>query len=294
MNVTYGPSTGALSDTETLQSCLENRLRVRLEGTGSTMFQTTLKHWVTRSGRRIFAQRAWAVRISGAGFGSWPTPAANEYEHAADGQALLERRENLRAQKINGNGFGLTLGIAVQTAAWPTPCVPNGGRISSNKHDMNKHLDGTKAQIGLENAVSNALLGRQAWLAGWKTPTAGCVGKGGAQNPEKRMEGGHVVDLQDQATLASWPAVPDAMDAALHLNLVPDLLSLMDSGATQVGFYADRSGVVVIPVGGPLNPEHSRWLMGYRAEVGSCGATAMQSIRTSRRGSSKRTAKRAE
>jgi hypothetical protein len=288
------------------------------------MFQTTLKHWVTRSGRRIFAQRAWAVRISGAGFGSWPTPAANEYEHAADGQALLERRENLRAQKINGNGFGLTLGIAVQTAAWPTPCVPNGGRISSNKHDMNKHLDGTKAQIGLENAVrlsawatpaardhtdgieganqlfrdersaSNALLGRQAWLAGWKTPTAGCVGKGGAQNPEKRMEGGHVVDLQDQATLASWPAVPDAMDAALHLNLVPDLLSLMDSGATQVGFYADRSGVVVIPVGGPLNPEHSRWLMGYRAEVGSCGATAMQSIRTSRRGSSKRTAKRAE
>ena len=199
MNGTYGPSTGALSGTETLQSCLENRLRVRLEGTGSTMFQTTLKHWVTKSGRRIFAQRARAVRISGAGFGSWPTP------RSIDGEK------------------------------------------------------GARTQSGVEAEVARK---------------------------------GHLDELPSVASLSSWPAVPDAMDAALLLNLVPDLLSLMDSGATQVGFYADRSGVVVISVGGPLNPEHSRWLMGYPAELGCCGATAMQSIRTSRRGSSKRTAKR--
>lgn len=38
-----------------------------------------------------------------------------------------------------------------------------------------------------------------------------------------------------------------------------------------------------------LNPDLSRWLMGYRAGWGSCGATAMLSSRKSRRTSSKRT-----
>ena len=37
--------------------------------------------------------------------------------------------------------------------------------------------------------------------------------------------------------------------------------------------------------GDPLNPEHSRWLMGYPVAWGSCGATAMQSCRRSRRSS---------
>src|SRR5690606_14725184 len=40
---------------------------------------------------------------------------------------------------------------------------------------------------------------------GWRTPTAGHKAKGGAQCPEKRLAGGHTVDLQDQVRLASWP-----------------------------------------------------------------------------------------
>jgi hypothetical protein len=36
---------------------------------------------------------------------------------------------------------------------------------------------------------------------------------------------------------------------------------------------------------GVLNPEHSRWLMGFPAAWGSCGATAMQSCRSSRQSS---------
>ena len=40
-----------------------------------------------------------------------------------------------------------------------------------------------------------------------------------------------------------------------------------------------------------LNPNLSRWLMGYPAEWDSCGATAMQSCRKSRRSSSERSPK---
>lgn len=42
---------------------------------------------------------------------------------------------------------------------------------------------------------------------------------------------------------------------------------------------------------GQLNPEFSRWLMGYPAAWGSCGATAMQSCRKSPRRLSKRAGK---
>jgi hypothetical protein len=48
----------------------------------------------------------------------WPTPSANNYEQK-DLDALLERRARIKAEKKNGNGFGLTLGNAVRMI--PTP-----------------------------------------------------------------------------------------------------------------------------------------------------------------------------
>lgn len=41
---------------------------------------------------------------------------------------------------------------------------------------------------------------------------------------------------------------------------------------------------------GVLNPDHSRWLMGFPVEWGCCGVMAMQSFHPSRRNSSKRAA----
>ncbi len=45
---------------------------------------------------------------------------------------------------------------------------------------------------------------------------------------------------------------------------------------------------------GVLSPEHLRWLMGFPAEWGYCGATAMQSCQKSRKPSSRRTSKSVE
>lgn len=47
----------------------------------------------------------------------WPTPSAN-FVTEQDFDAWRERRERLKAEHKNGNGFGLTLSMAVQDAAY--------------------------------------------------------------------------------------------------------------------------------------------------------------------------------
>src|ERR1700747_1999911 len=93
---------------------------------------------------------------------------------------------------------------------WPTPNCPNGGRVISEEQLLTgKRADGTKVQIGLENAAS---------LAGWPTPDA--YARGGPQDPEKRKAGGHSVNLQDTATLAGWtpPTTRDWKDSGADIK----------------------------------------------------------------------------
>ena len=59
----------------------------------------------------------------------WPTPAANEYE-TRDSDRMLQRREEIKAKGINGNGFGLTLGMLV---GWRAIA---GGRDSEERERM--------------------------------------------------------------------------------------------------------------------------------------------------------------
>ena len=200
MNVTYGPSTGALSGTETLQSCLESRLRARLEGTGSTMFQTTLKHWVTKSGRRIFAQRARAVRTSGAGFGSWPTSQAHDDRERGNTMA-------------DHHYFAHDLSNAATMCAWPT---------SSSEGDTSGggNADQAMKTKRLSGAAKASILRHTAMLAGWATPAANefeqkdmeALMKRRAACKESTGHGnGFGLTLGNQVQLAGWqtPNVPN-------------------------------------------------------------------------------------
>lgn len=97
-------------------------------------------------------------------------------------------------------------------------------------------------------------LGRQANLAGWVSPTAQDHSRGSL--PKRPQDTG--VPLSQQV-VAMQPA------------------RLTTSGEMLIGCCAGMDS------GGALNPEHSRWLMGYPKEWSSCADTAMQSYPKSRR-----------
>ena len=89
----------------------------------------------------------------------WPTP--NAGAHNISDTNWEERRERIKAEKKNGNGFGLTLGMAATLTGWGTP----------------KPSDAKEGRNLSENVPVDAILGRQALLS--TAPTE----KRGALNP---------------------------------------------------------------------------------------------------------------
>lgn len=100
------------SPSAALQSCLENRLRVRLEGRGSTIYAHKWKHWDMPSGLPILARRASVRRMSAKDYTlvlyGWGTPSARDHKDGSSGG------------KVPINGL---LGRQVWTAGWGTPLV---------------------------------------------------------------------------------------------------------------------------------------------------------------------------
>jgi hypothetical protein len=140
----------------------------------------------------------------------------------------------------------VTLVDAVR-AAWPAPTLNDTtGTYPSSEHSKLKNIA----------------------MRSWNTPRATDGSKGGPN-----QSGG---SLPNDVKFG-W-ATPAAQEA----------------GGTPEQFLARKEGVCGVSLtslslqaqtasGGQLNPALSRWLMGYPEEWDSCGATAMQSSRKSRR-----------
>lgn len=76
-------------------------------------------------GGELFSHPTWEPHtVESACSSLLPTPTANNYE--CDPEVFLPRRERLKAKHMNGNGFGLTLGMAVRLL--PTPQARDGSR----------------------------------------------------------------------------------------------------------------------------------------------------------------------
>lgn len=187
---TYGPGLFDSSASDALSWSLASRFQAKTASRGSILYEVTWKARVTPAGHRIPAQRASARHISvnvSTGALCWmtgrPTCAARDHKSGAARPATLEanarplsevavlagwpttQQRDYRSGMENwvtgekSEGRSKDLNDWVMLAGWATPNVPNGGRISGNKEDIGKKLNGTKAQIGLENQARLAIFG---------------------------------------------------------------------------------------------------------------------------------------
>lgn len=164
-------------------------------------------------------------------------------------------------------------------APWPTPCTQDGPHGGPNQGA--DRLPGAAALSGWPTpttrdwkdgaadgtALPKGLLGRVAWeakgpapITGWPTPCATDGSKADATAPVvwRRLMAGRQISASMAARLVG-PA---------RLTADGQMLTGSDAGTAD---------------GGRLNPEHSRWLMGYPGAWDDCGATVMPSSRKSRK-----------
>lgn len=167
-----------------LSYALASRYRRLTDSLGSTLFELTWMTRVTPAGFSIPAQRASEPRTEGSVFIGWPTPNAGP-QNLVDSR-WEKRREALREKHINGNGFGLNLGMATSLASWPTPQLSDttgGGQA--------KRSDG------------RANLNDFVMLASWPTP--GSNEGSGKMRPSREATNRTTGYLAEMATLTSWP-----------------------------------------------------------------------------------------
>lgn len=269
-----------------LQSSLENKLRVRLSMTGSTLYTLTWKPWVTPSGVSRSRLRASVRRISETATTGWPTPGAAVIEHKSKPPIIGNRKPTDPQISLAD--------VAYHLAAWTTPTT----RDHKDTGEVKPRVEGLNTVFGLRADQ----LGRQAVLAGWPTPLVSDAIKGGLVNP--RQNG---MALPETVALlrfdpAGWPT-PQARDGDPNGRTATPETSMkrIAQGRRNLDEMAQITRPARLTVtgemltgsdagmesGGQLNPAHSRWLMGLPPEWCDCAVTAMQSMPKRRKPGSK-------
>ena len=184
----------------------------------------------------------------------WPTPSANQFEQ--NPEVWEARRQRNLANGYNGNGQGATLDIAAHLAGWPTPTALHRPRTPET---MAK-----SAAFRKRNANQNTVplyLEEAARLAGWATPNAAdsWTPPYATENTMRRGD--------PNGTLRSTSG-----------SLAKDVVMLVLGQTPSASPSSTESG-------GVLNPELSRWLMGFPEEWGNYAPTATPSSRKSQRNS---------
>ena len=180
---TFGHTGSTLSRSAALATSLENRLRQKTDGLGSTLYNLTWKHWDLPSGRQICALRASVRRTSVKGSGSllngWPTPAARDHKDTGDlSNSMIRKDGKVRDDTVPRQAF---------MVGWGTPTTQDAARGAKDPRPWDKGVP----------------LSQQMALSGWPTPNTNNT-KGAYQDPNKvlaRRAAGRQSNLQDYARI---------------------------------------------------------------------------------------------
>jgi hypothetical protein len=171
ISVTYGPHGSGSYASAALTSALANRLRVKTDLLGSTLFRLTWKERATPSGRQIPALRASGHHKSDSDCTSWPTPKAQHSQGGRNPETVLADL------KRNNRETAHRLDDAAALAGWNTPTSPS--KTGTHQSGNNRYVSHVRNLVGwatptsrdwkdgatsLENTPVNSLLGRQVLL----------------------------------------------------------------------------------------------------------------------------------
>jgi hypothetical protein len=222
----------------------------------------------------------------------WATPDASAMNLGEGLETWDARQVKNKAKHKNGNGAGMPLQVQALTvlAGWATPRAEDAE--SAGMRHSRGVADTLSAQAG-QDLAGNPSSSQPTVMKTETAQTAESTSPTADASDQPRT--GLNTRSETKFCLAGWcsPASRDWKDspgmATTGINpdgTTRDRIDQLPRQAAQALGTDTTSSPAGTEKRGALNPAHSRWLMGFPVVWDSCGATAMQSCRKSRRSSS--------